>query len=146
MSRLCFAIPNYKIFLYQGFIKMTKSSSFESIAKRLRLFKLNPTTTKLSSVPLSLSRQTTTELVYDWPISACMANVNSLLIGELATWTRFSEKGINTPKTKDSGPLVRRKQAIYTFFFTKNGYVNQKQIKILIKGLHSFLFLLQLWS
>ena len=40
-------------------------------------------------------------LVYDWPISTCFANINSILIGELATWTRFSETGI-TPLNSES--------------------------------------------
>ena len=35
-------------------------------------------------------------LVYDWSISACITNVNLLLIEELATWTRFSEAYVET--------------------------------------------------
>ena len=44
-----------------------------------------------SSVPLFVSIQTTA-----LPISVRVANVNSLLIGVLATRTRFSETGITT--------------------------------------------------
>ena len=55
-------------------------------------------------------------LVHDWPISAGVANVDSLLIGGLTTRIKFSETEINTLKTF----FVMSKTVIYRYFFPQH--------------------------
>ena len=51
-------------------------------------------------------------LVYDWPISACVADINLLLIGELPTWTKFSEMDITTLVTRLTVTLTDKQRQV----------------------------------